>query len=262
LAAAVSEAGFPSFAAWESGTRPSDPSNNVLASLQLGGLGVTNAVTAMNAARFAGDFEATVLSNRIIYRYSGSEISGRVMVDLGNRILIDKTANTDAVRAALLMMAARFPENRGEVTGGKQFQKLVYKIAMKEGVRLDGRLGRAQDRREAANRMILLAARLFHNREWLTRSFHWPLPTADGPLRQIPNHPATIDDIVATVPRRDADNTRHPTEGLPNIKDESGAKPSPAEVVPDRQQSDEDAHKAAARAAAARAAAIQAGFGR
>jgi len=159
------------------------------------------------------------------------------------------------------MMAARFPENRVEVTGDKQFQNLVYKIAMKEGVRLDGRLGRAQDRREAANRMILLAARLFHNREWLTRSFHWPLPTADGPLRQIPNHPATIDDIVATVPRRDADNTRHPTEGLPNI-DESGAKPSPAEVVPDRQQSAEDAHKAAARAAAARAAAIQAGFGR
>ena len=122
---------------------------------------MTNAVTAMNAARLAGDFEATVLSNRIIYRYSGSEISGRVMVDLGNRILIDKTENTDAVRAALLMMAARFPENRVEVTGDKQFQKLVYKIAMKEGVRLDGRLGRAQDRRKAANRMILLAARLF-----------------------------------------------------------------------------------------------------
>jgi len=72
----------------------------------------------------------------------------------------------------------------------------------------------------------------------------------------------TIQDIVATVPRCDADKTRPHAEGIPNIKDESGAKPSPAEVVPDRQQSDEDAHKAAARAAAARAAAIQAGFGR
>lgn len=261
LAAAVSETGFPSFESWNGGARPSSPSDTVLASLQIGGLGVTAAVTAMTAARLVGDFNATVLSNRTIYRSSGTQPSRRVMVDTGDKIFIEDPANAATVRAGLLLMAARFPENRVTVNGDKQFQRLVYKIAKEEGIRLDGRLGRAQDRREALDRAILLAANLFHSREWLPKSFHWPVP-AVGALEDIPARPATIDDIVATVPRLVADKARPNAKILQKVDDNSGTKPPPVEVGPDRQDSDEEAVKAAARTAAARAAAIPGGFGR
>jgi hypothetical protein len=261
LAAAVSETGFPSFESWNGGARPPNPSDTVLASLQIGGLNVTAADNAMTAARLVGDFQATVLANRTIYRSSGTQPSRRVMVDTGDKIFIEDSANAATVRAGLVLMAARFPENRVTVNGDKQFQRLVYKIAKAEGIRLDGPLGRALDRRRALDRMILLAAKLFHNQEWLPKSFHWPVP-ADGPPRHVPGLPAIIDDIVTTVPRFAADKARPQSDLLQTVNDDGGPKPTPAEAAPGRQKSDDESQKAAARAAAARAAAIQAGFGR
>ncbi len=229
LKAAVSRAAFPAFEAWKQGAFPPDPAELVLGAVQL------SEVSGAPGPRFdpkpavLRGYRATHLAGRVIYRSLDKPGSRPAFVDLGDKIFVHAGDDRQAVRASLLLIASRYPENKIAVTGDRAFQRLVLQIADEERIQLDGALGRRQARRTAEvrtqpppspvrsvvrvpsqvraateqpapaarprspHRALAMLGRVFHDGTWLV-SDYWGVAAERSIPKGIPARPRTIDD--------------------------------------------------------------------
>lgn len=146
LKAAISSAAFPAFEAWQSGADVPDPASAIMGAMELSAVSIErNARLPTTNARARG-FQGVQLGIRTIYRAEGLRDGPPAFVDIGHKVLVYAINDRAAVRASLLLIAARYPDNDIVVTGSLNFQRLVLEIANHEGVKLDGPLGRQQVR--------------------------------------------------------------------------------------------------------------------
>ena len=142
LAGAMS---FPSYDEWLRGMRAEPPVITAASELDVPSMTANGAEHDVSVTATAG-FTSRALRGRVIYRPADDPTGRPAFVDFGERVLVYAHHDPDAVRASLLILAQRFPENRVMVhSRDKRFRELVFKIANEEGVRLDGDLGKRQD---------------------------------------------------------------------------------------------------------------------
>lgn len=152
LRAARESAAFPSFAAWIDGSHPADPLETLASATGMAVFSVSVAPPEERISATLQGFEGKRVGDRTIYRKTGESGGPPAFVDIGQKIFVTAARDPEAVRASLLILAKRFPENRIAVTGDKRFRELVLTIADEEGVRLDGHLGRRQDKLRSPQR--------------------------------------------------------------------------------------------------------------
>lgn len=146
--AAIAASTFPAFEAWLAGASAPDPAAALQAALGFSTLSVDARRTAPLPGGYVHGFWGRKLGDRTVFRAHGQG-GPAAFVDIGDKVLVYASDNRAAVRASLLLMAERYPDNTIAVTGDRKFQRLVLEIANQEGFRLDGALGRQQVRQLA-----------------------------------------------------------------------------------------------------------------
>lgn len=228
LQSATTAAAFPSFAAWRAGAEIPDPAAVVLGAMGFSAASVASATPIDSGRTHIKGFRATQLKGRVIYRPIGQNGGSPAFVDLGNKALVRSDRDPAAVRASLLLLASRFPDNRIAVTGDRAFKKLVLEIASAEGVALDGALGREQAKRafraptplvqnkhpkpppaesvrtspqalpaiepqpaRQGDRALAMLARLFHRSDWSVDDY-WTRTSLSEIARSVPASPRRV----------------------------------------------------------------------
>lgn len=188
---------------------------------------------------------AWIARKRTVYRAPGQGSGPPAFVDVGHKVFVYSSTNRAAVRASLLLIAARYPDNKVAVTGDRKFQNLVLDLAEEEGINLDGALGLRQATERAARarmqtvvrpspataigadaalrnaavqaasaarakaqRVSAMVRRLFHSADWAVAD-HW---TAQEVTQTIITDPRTMVRSTTELPgspgNRDADVAR------------------------------------------------------
>lgn len=228
LKAATSAAAFPAFEAWLQGAVPPDPAELVFGAVQLNEIsGASDPLVAPLSVALRG-YRATQLTGRVVYRSTAKRGGKPAFIDLGNKILVHAVEDRDAVRASLLLIASRYPDNKIAVTGDRAFQRLALKIANEERIQLDGALGRLQvrhmtearpqplapvistdhvsatkttaprrtvpaPRARPQHRVLTMLGRIFRDDAWLA-SDYWGAGDGRSLPTRIPTRPQSLDD--------------------------------------------------------------------
>lgn len=150
LNAAITAAAFPSFEEWSSGSRPPDPAEIIAGALEFGVIQAPKSPAEAPREYAVEGFAALKLRGRVIYHRLGDPPGRPSFIDLGDRVLVNAAKDRDAVRAALLVAAKNNPGCEIAVFGDRAFKKLTLEIANEEGVKLHGKLGRKQERKQRA----------------------------------------------------------------------------------------------------------------
>lgn len=229
LNAAIATAAFPPFDLWHPNDQLPDPAVAVLNAIGLSAISVAASAIPASAQPALQGFRAIKLSDRTVYRAVGQRSAQPALVDLGHKVLVYAGTDEAAVRASLLLVASRFPDNRVAVTGDPAFQKLVLRIAIEEGVALDGALGRRQTRQItdrstglpppptqilnagrvggepasaqrhlAGSRLLLMLGRVFHHADWNAHEYWRPSTELDIPT-ELPAQARSINEMTSVM---------------------------------------------------------------
>jgi hypothetical protein len=244
LKGAIAAAAFPAFEAWCAGAGAPDPDGIVMGALGMSAISV-EALQPRTTKPIVSGFRGTRLGKRTVYRAPGQGSGPPAFVDVGHKVFVYSSTNRAAVRASLLLIAARYPDNKVAVTGDRKFQNLVLDLAEEEGINLDGALGLRQATERAARarmqtvvrpspataigadaalrnaavqaasaarakaqRVSAMVRRLFHSADWAVAD-HW---TAQEVTQTIITDPRTMVRSTTELPgspgNRDADVAR------------------------------------------------------
>lgn len=234
LNAAIATAGFPPFELWRPDGQVVDPAEAILSAIGVAAVSVSAKTPPASVQTVIHGFRAVKLSGRTVYRDVGQPSGRPAFVDLGHKVLVYAGTDRAAVRASLLLVAARFPDNRVAVTGDRAFQKLVLQIAIEEGVALDGALGRRQAqqlaerratlprttpavvprripntgiggdeprsprRQPAENRLLVMLGRVFHHDGWIVDEYRTSVADRGIPT-ELPAQARSVDEIPSVV---------------------------------------------------------------
>ncbi len=234
LKAAIAMAGFPPFELWRPDSQLPDPAEIILGVVGFDAVSVPTSARPTLIPPALQGFRATNLSGRTVYRAIGQRSGRPAFVDLGHKVLVYAGADRASVRASLLLVASRFPENPVAVTGDRAFQKLVLQIAIEEGVALDGAMGRRQAQhiakrsatlqraipplvrhpipntgivdhelhsargQAAGDRLLMMLGRVFHNDSWRMDEYR-SSSTDRGIPSEIPAQTRSIDEMSSVM---------------------------------------------------------------
>ncbi|CAN5136258.1 hypothetical protein BH11PSE5_BH11PSE5_32690 [soil metagenome] len=244
LNAAIATAGFPPFELWQPDSQLADPAEAILSAIGFVAVSVSAKIPPAVIQPALEGFRAVKLSSRTVYRHVGQPSGRPAFVDLGHKVLVYAGTDRAAVRASLLLVAARFPASRVAVTGDRAFQKLVLQIAIEEGVALDGTMGRRQAqqiaersaplppptptpvhrripntgrvdgertlarRQSVEDRLLVMLGRVFHHEGWRVDEYRTS-STKGGIPTGLPAQARSIDEMSSVM--KTAVDTRHRT---------------------------------------------------
>lgn len=245
IKAAIHGAAFPSFEAWTGGAAAPDPASVIFGAMGISTISVEPKMPRVNIPAVNG-FVGTRLGNRTVYRAAGQRVGPPAFVDIGHKVLVYSSTDRAAVRASLLLIAARYPNNKVAVTGGRNFQKLVLDLAQEEGIALDGKLGQRQAAASVAadrnrtptnspsappisvqrarlaspvqatsavpsqmrRRLSAMVARLFHSVDWAAGDYWSTKQDASGFMANLPPTVRSMGELPGLPGERDAEAAR------------------------------------------------------